>query len=101
MYEFFLVDPGPRPPFRELAEYLWGAGCDFDSDGDSSANDARDWTELTATLRPSYAERIDIDPLEESAHLVLWIRSDREALAIKAAEFLAEWSGGELLRDRP
>src|SRR5688572_13636966 len=37
--------PGPRPEFYRIAEHLWGAGCNVDSDGDSCSPDDHDWTE--------------------------------------------------------
>ena len=95
-YEFFLSNPGPRPPYSAVAEHVWGAGCDFDSDGDSSIPDAPDWTELTVILRSDEGQRIDIDPVEGARPLTLWIRSENEDLAKKAAKFLADRSGGEL-----
>ena len=53
MHAFHLSSPGKRPPFYELAQHLWGVGCDVDSDGNSSNPDATDWTELTIRLRYS------------------------------------------------
>lgn len=95
VHKLYLIDPGPRPPYPEVAEALWG-DRDFDSDGDSSSPDAADWTELTLSLRPDCAERIDIDPLPRTSRLVLCIKSEREHLAKRAANFLAERAGGSL-----
>lgn len=102
MHSFYLVAPGPRPPFYSLAEHLWGAGCDIDSDGDSEPPDSSDWTELTLILRTGQEEepRVDVDPLDDPS-LVLWIRSDDEQLARRAAEYLHEHSGGTLSLARP
>lgn len=80
---------------------LWGDGCDFDSDGDSNAADARGWTELTVELRAPGELRVDIDPLEDAETLVLWKRSDHADLAQRAAEFLADRCGGTLSPIRP
>jgi hypothetical protein len=55
MARFLLTSPGSRPPFYRVAQHLWGAGCNFDSDGDSDFPDARDWTELTVVLRDENA----------------------------------------------
>jgi hypothetical protein len=96
VHAFLIFAPGPRPPFSSVAEHLWGKGCDFDSDGDSANPDARDWTELTVTRRPQYVERVDVGPVEGYPTLVLRVRSDRKALAEKAAKFIAKYTGGRL-----
>jgi hypothetical protein len=93
MRELFLVDPGPRPPFAELAGALWG-DADFDSDGDSSRSGATTWTELTLTRRTERSERIDIDPVGGEGRLILRITSDSETLVQKAADFLSQRCGG-------
>ena len=76
MYECFLVNPGPRPPYYLVGRHLWGTQADWDSDGDSDTPDATDWTELTAALRPQLAARVDIDPIHDTGPLVLWVRSE-------------------------
>jgi len=96
MPRYLLTASGPRPPYYSLAEHLWGAGCDFDSDGDSKEPDATDWTELTVILRSAPEQRVDIDPVDDQELLVLAIRSDCEELARRAAEFLQREAGGEL-----
>lgn len=103
MVRFLLTSPGPRPPYYRLAEHLWGADCNFDSDGDSAHPEATDWTELTVTLRTASSEpylgdpqRVDVDPLQEGTSLVLSIVSDSENLARRAADFLHTQAGGEL-----
>jgi hypothetical protein len=98
LHEFYLIDPGPRPPYGEVAAHLWGQGCDIDSDGDSYPPNATDWTELTVILRPALRLRLDVDPVEGALPLTLWIRSEDEATAAKAAAFLAARAGGELRR---
>ncbi|ACM28548.1 hypothetical protein EXN67_08275 [Rhizobium rhizogenes] len=98
MYIFLLTSPGRRPPYYTLAEHLWGAACNVDSDGDSSDPDAADWTQLTLRLRLCETERIDIDPISSAGTLVLSIRSEREDLAHRAAVFLCEKAGGILTR---
>jgi hypothetical protein len=90
-----ISNPGPRPPFRELAHYLWGE-VDFDSDGNADVDP--NWTELTLTRRPNYDERVDIDPVSENP-LVLKIISSTPGLAQKTAEYLVKICGGELLVD--
>jgi hypothetical protein len=95
-FSFLLIGPGPRPPFPAVAERLWGKGCDFDSDGNSSTAHARDWTELSIALRPECVERVDITPVSGYSRLVLRIVSDRKGLASRAAKFLANYCGGRL-----
>lgn len=98
LHGFYLVNPGPRPPYGDVAAHLWGEGCDIDSDGDSDPSDATDWTELTVILRPALRLRLDVDPVEGAQPLTLWIRSEDETTAAKAAAFLAARAGGELRR---
>lgn len=100
MHRLYLIDPGPRPPYYEVAQALWD-DRDFDSDGDSSIPDARDWTELTVALRPDGVERVDIDPVSDAGGLVLCIRSDIGALARRAGDFLQRRSGGSLAASPP
>jgi hypothetical protein len=101
MHAFYLVAPGPRPFFGDVAEHLWGRDCDFDSDGNDDQPPADGWTELTVTLRPEYEQRVDIDPLDELQPLVLVVRSEHEELARKAASFLQSEAGGELRYSPP
>ena len=98
MHAFYLSSPGKRPRSYELAQHLWGIGCDIDSDGNSSSPDATDWTELTIRLRSSDNERIDIDPVGPAEPLVLSIRSENEELASRTAIFLQHVTGGALVR---
>jgi hypothetical protein len=92
--KLYLLSPGERPPFGELAEHLW-PGCDFDSDGNSLEPQSTNWTELTLQLRPRYSERVDVDPVSESP-LILAIRSATPTLAMSAAAFLQLKSGGRI-----
>ena len=88
MHAFHLSSPGKRPPFCELAQHLWGVGCDVDSDGNSSNPAATDWTELTIRLRCGGNEGLDVEPVGSAEPLVLSIRSENEELASRAAIFL-------------
>ncbi|WP_372392216.1 hypothetical protein ACCQ05_19830 [Xanthomonas sp. NCPPB 3582] len=92
-YVVKITSPGPRPEFYRIAEYLWGVGCNIDSDGDSSSADDRSWTELSLSLRGSPGQYLDIDPISLEP-LVLAIRSPQESLCAKAAEFIVFYSGG-------
>ena len=92
----FLAEPGPRPPFSDLAEYLWGKGVDFDSDGNSTFPQDGSWTELTIQRRPDYLERVDIDPV--SVHpLVLKVYSSSEDMVERVVRFLEQSCGGSVL----
>lgn len=85
-----------------MAEHLWGAGCNVDSDGDSRTADDDQWTELTLILRNSSQQRLDIEPLS-LAPLVLLIRASQADLGQKAAQFIQSVAGGTLqapIKDR-
>ncbi|KAF0864437.1 hypothetical protein [Pseudomonas sp. LD120] len=94
-HTLLLHHPGPRPGFCRVAEHLWGAGCNVDSDGDSRTPDDEQWTELTLRLRDSSEQRLDIDPLSQ-APLVLRIRASEAELGTRAAHFIQSVAGGIL-----
>jgi hypothetical protein len=96
---YYVVSPGPRPPFAEVAKELWGS-ADFDSDGNSSGPSDTKWTELTVILRPTYAQRVDIDPVSDDP-LVLKVESASAELAERAARFIALCSEGTLTTQWP
>ena len=96
MRRIYLIAPGPRPFSGDVAEHLWGPGCNYDSDGNDDQVPPDGWTELTVSLRPDCEQRVDIDPLDDREPLILVIRSDDEELARKAAIFLRSEAGGEL-----
>lgn len=89
-----IVEPGPRPPFYQVAEHLWGAGCNIDSDGDSRTVGDTQWTELTIELRGADEQRVDVDPISADP-LVLQVRSFSAHLAEEVAKFIAGRSGGK------
>ncbi len=93
-YCIHVIQPGPRPPRNIVAEYLWGAGCEFDSDGNSETPDDASWTKLTLALRAT-GERIDIDPVS-ARPLILKVCGESMPLVLKAAYFIIEQSGGEM-----
>jgi hypothetical protein len=92
---FSIKNPGPRPAYYLIAEHLWGAGCNIDSDGNSRTPGDTHWTELTLSLRGESSVRIDIDPLPIDP-LVLAVRSTQESLCRQAAQFIVNYSGGAL-----
>ena len=94
-YSIQITPEGPLPAFYCIAEHLWGAGCDVDSDGDCISPDDRQWTELTLSLRGTSGERLDIDPLSIMP-LTLVIRSARAVLCQRAADYIGSVSGGSV-----
>lgn len=93
-YSIHLIQPGPRPPFYSIAEHLWGADCNIDSDGNSQTPEDTQWTELTLTLRAT-GQRIDIDPIS-SEPLILNVRGESMQVVLKVANFIIEHSGGQM-----
>jgi hypothetical protein len=98
--DFFISSPGPRPPFYLVAQHLWGADCNFDSDGNSQTPEDTGWTELTVALRDAtghevQGKRVDVEP---SSHepLVLRVSSADLALALAVAKFIVGYSGGAI-----
>jgi hypothetical protein len=95
MHELRIINSGKRPPCYLVANYLWGAGCDIDSDGNSATREDEAWTELTLILRADPSQRIDIDPIG-SRPLVLKVVASNEALAASAATMIVEFGGGHI-----
>lgn len=91
----YIKNPGPRPPYYQVADHVWGPGCDLDSDGNSATRDDRTWTELTLILRSSPDLRVEIHPASVEP-LVLAIRSSHRPLCLATAEYLVATSGGIL-----
>ncbi|QPI53295.1 hypothetical protein IV454_16145 [Massilia antarctica] len=97
----YLRNPGPRPAFSRLAEHLWGADADIDSDGDSTHPEDAGWTGLTLILRASPdRQRVDVVPVSQDP-LVLAIRSADASLAARALGHLQEHAGGTIERCWP
>jgi len=90
---FFVRTPNPRPDFRSVAVFLWGAHHDYDSDGDCTHPADRSWTELTLDSRELKDERVDVDPIREEP-LTLKVESTRELLAARVAHYLAVTTEG-------
>lgn len=95
-FETHVLINGDRPPFYELAEYLWGANVDYDSDGNSIPASSRYWTELTLEKRPQTGLRVGIDPVSVSP-LVFKVVSEHSALVEGAVRFLVERCPGEVI----
>jgi len=92
-----VVSPGLRPPYIQVAEHLWGIGCNFDSDGNSKTPGDRQWTELTVILRSDPEQRVDVDPISLDP-LILAVRSSHQSLCQITAKFLVSVSGGMVRR---
>ena len=92
-----IIVSGPRPPYFQVAEHLWGIDCNIDSDGNSVTPEDRQWTELTVCLRSNPEQRVDIDPLSYDP-LILVVRSSDQTLCRQTAEFITSVSGGEIRR---
>ena len=94
-----IAEPGPRPPYYEVAHHLWGRDCDFDSDGNSKTPDDTGWTELSVELRGSTGHgtghRVDIDPASVQP-LVLKVSASSMELAERAARFIVGRAGGRV-----
>lgn len=83
MKELSLKLTGELPPFYKIADFVWGEGSDFDSDGNSSTPEATDWSELTLILRNDASKRIDIDPIDGDArHLKLMASNEKLANSV-------------------
>jgi len=93
--KFLITEPGPRPPYYKVADYLWGKGANIDSDGNSSNPEDTNWTELSICIRDEETPYVHIDPISIEP-LVLEVSSTSCELAKKAAEYIATESGGFL-----
>ena len=98
----FLISPGPRPPYGQVADHLWGAGADVDTDGNSTDPNDTNWTELTVQTRPDPDDlnRIDVD-LVSDLPLVLRVMASSPALAERVAGFLARHCSAEIVTQWP
>ena len=100
IHKTFLISPGPRPPFYEVVDHVYGVAADVDTDGNSQTRDAVDWTELYMARRPEMRPVVSVFPLDCES-LVLCIESSSEPLARKAAEYLRYRCGGNLTTSPP
>lgn len=99
-----LLEPGPRPPYYEVVEHVYGVGSNVDTEGNSYDPHTTQWTELYMQLRPSREEMLRGDwhthPLVhiwiEETEPVMCVGSDDESLALKTARYLAERTGAIL-----
>ena len=91
----YLVAPGERPPFGQVADHLWGAKANVDSDGNSRTPDDTQWTELSLFLRGADEAEVHVDPVAISP-LTLQIWSSNAYLVERAARFLSEKTMGRI-----
>jgi hypothetical protein len=94
-HQFFLISPGPRPPFGEVVDHVYGRGSDVDMEGNSATPKSVDWTWLYMALRPRNSPLVEIFPWKEDA-TVLCVSSEDEALARKTVEYLHQRCGGTI-----
>ena len=97
MFVVTLRNPGPRPPFYEVVDHVFGRDHEVDTDGNSLERDSTSWTELWVVSRENALLKLDIEPIGERP-LALRVSGSTQAIVDRAARFLLEATGGELLR---
>lgn len=103
---FYLLSPGPRPPFAEVVDHVYGADSNVDTEGDSYDRDTTEWTELYMQLRPPPEDLHRENPPVEVWMLgkgakVMCVGSDDEAFAFRTAAYLAEQTGATMASEAP
>lgn len=96
----YLVAPGERPPFGQVADHLWGPEANIDSDGNSRTPDDTQWTELSLFLRGADDAEVHAHPVTTSP-LTLQIRSPNAYLVERTARFLSEKTLGRIELSMP
>jgi hypothetical protein len=97
-YKFYVTCPEDRPVFWSIPVFLWGEGCDVDTDGDSYPATSTTWTELYIVLRrASRNAKVDIFPLQNEP-LILAVISPNSYLAVRAAYVLARYTKGKIAK---
>jgi hypothetical protein len=91
----YVQPAGPRPDFRAVLVFIWGAAADCDTDGDSQHPADRKWTELYAQNHSRPDEVFDV-VAASTEPLMLAVDSPIEWLAAAVAHLLAEVSGGSV-----
>ena len=99
-YVLRLIGPGPRPPYYEVVEHVYGVGSNVDTEGDSHDPNTTQWKELYMQLRPPRDDLLKRNPyvhvwMEETG-TAMCVGSDDEALALKTASYIAERTGASL-----
>src|SRR5262245_790280 len=94
-HRFFLISPGPRPPFGEVIDHVYGPTANLDTEGDSATPKSIDWTWLWIALRPAMKPLVEVFPWQDDA-TVLCVSSEDEMLARKTADYLHQRCGGTL-----
>lgn len=97
-HDFFIHSPGSRPAFVSVVDHVYGPGANVDTDGDSNPADSTEWTWLYMQLRPAPNEPVVEVTMMDETFAVMRVASDDLLLATKAAEFLADTTGGKLSR---
>ena len=95
-YRVIIKEVGARPPFGEVVDHVYGVNANVDTDGDSLAPYATNWTWLYMCQRPTENAPIVEATLLEDCNGLMIVVSDDMRLAHLAADFLAERSGGQV-----
>lgn len=97
-FQIVIADVGLRPPFREVADHVYGIDTDVDTMGDSHPPERTDWTWLCMSRRPTTRDLPDVEVsmLIEQRGCMIVLAHD-ETLAIRTAAFLAMRAGGVVL----
>lgn len=95
-YRVEIAGVGPRPPFGEVVDHVYGAGTDVDTDGDSETASATNWGWLYMCQRSTRNAPVVEVMLAEDRSDVMIVVSDHEGLALQVAEYLAVNTGGNI-----
>jgi hypothetical protein len=102
---FYLSAPGPRPPYGEVVDHVYGIGSNVDTEGDSYPAQSTEWTELYMQLRPPLDDLHRKNPLVQvwmdEDKKVMCVGSDDEALAVRTATYLADRTGATMTSEPP
>ena len=93
-FEISIARVGPRPPYRELVDHVYGIGANVDTDGDSIPASSTDWTWLYMSLRPQADIPVVVVSLSDDLSDLLLVQSNDQDLATRTASFLAYRTGG-------
>ena len=89
--------PGPRPPFLEVVNHVYGREAVVDTEGDSHPPNSTEWTWLYMKLREQpYREQPLVEVTMNEDHSTMFIASDDRMLAEKTAKYLADRTGGHV-----
>jgi hypothetical protein len=97
-FQIVIAGVGPRPPFRDVVEHVYGIGTDVDTMGDSHPPERTDWTWLCMSLRPTSRDLPDVEvSMSVDQPTCMIVLAHNEELATRTAAFLALRTGGIVL----